>query len=115
MWQEWVVMSALKRVVIAFAVFSALSLAAAQAGKAGDAANGETLARQWCGVCHLLPSGRATSDAVPPFEAIAQRPELSPGALKAWLSTPHPQMPNFELSTRDIDDLAAYLLSLRKE
>ena len=46
--------------------------------------------------------------------AIANRSTLSPGALRAWLTDTHPPMPNLNLSNQQMDDIAAYLDSLRK-
>jgi len=35
--------------------------------------------------------------------------EVSRGALEAWLSTPHPTMPDMNLTRAEIDALIAYL------
>jgi mono/diheme cytochrome c family protein len=98
-------------------VFSVLSAAVAAlpvaAVAAGDVASGQVLAKTWCTGCHIVGSNGAGGDSAPPFAAIANRPNLSPGALRAWLTDPHPPMPNLDLSRQQIDDVNAYLDSLR--
>jgi mono/diheme cytochrome c family protein len=81
---------------------------------AGDAASGLTLAKTWCVTCHIVAPNVAGGDNAPPFDAIANRSNLSPGALRAWLTDTHPPMPNLNLSNQQIDDITAYLDSLRK-
>ena len=78
------------------------------ASSAGNPAEGQRLALQWCSSCH------GTSDAAPPLETIANRPGRTAYTLRAWLMAPHPPMPNFSLPREQIDDLVAYLASLAK-
>jgi mono/diheme cytochrome c family protein len=75
---------------------------------AGNAAEGQRLALQWCSSCH------GASDAAPALETIANRPDRTPYTLRAWLMEPHPPMPNFSLPREQMDDLVAYLASLAK-
>ncbi len=35
-------------------------------------------------------------------------------AIKVWLQTPHPTMPNLMLPANDREDIAAYITSLKK-
>lgn len=79
---------------------------------AGDVAAGQELARRWCAGCHVIDRSRQGSDAAPPFVAIARQNPETRGWLRAWLTAPHPPMPNFNLSRRQIDDIIAYLDSL---
>jgi mono/diheme cytochrome c family protein len=78
---------------------------------AADAARGEALARQWCVSCHSIDA-RVRADSPPDFASVARRPETSESSLRAWLAVPHPNMPNFELSRADAEDLVAYIRSL---
>jgi mono/diheme cytochrome c family protein len=48
-----------------------------------------------------------------PFTAIAGLRSTTPLAIKVFLQSSHEPMPNFVLKKRDIDDLAAYIMSLR--
>ena len=49
----------------------------------------------------------------PPFKSIANTPGMSVTALTVWSRTSHPTMPNFVIAPEDMDDLIAYILSLR--
>lgn len=77
---------------------------------------GRELALKWCAECHLVDKGQTTaaSDAVPSFYAIADHPSTTETGLKAFLMSPHKkQMPNIMLTREQIDDVVAYILSLR--
>lgn len=81
---------------------------------AQDWVSGKQLTETWCLECHT-PSGAAqATDAAPPFKTIVNQPEYTEDRLRVWLTDPHPPMPNFNLSKREIDDIIAYLKRLRK-
>ena len=91
-------------------VVTMLALAAASPGAlADDAARGEIIARRWCAACHVIApdQAHANSDA-PTFASIARRRE-GPKKLKAFLSNPHPKMPDMNLSRSEIADIVAYI------
>jgi mono/diheme cytochrome c family protein len=78
---------------------------------AADADNGLRIAQRWCSQCHLISRDQPrASDAVPSFEAMARR-GWTEGSLAAFLSNPHPKMPNMALSRAEIADLVAYITS----
>ena len=82
---------------------------------AGDANNGAQLAKRWCATCHLVDSDQKQASAdVPPFAAIARKPDFTPEKVAFFLLDPHPRMPNFSLSRSEAADIAAYIGSLRK-
>ena len=83
---------------------------------APDPANGAALAEQLCRGCHLVsPTQRGpVPDGIPSFMAVAQRPGIDARQIVATLiSPPHPLMPSPPLDTRQMQDVAAYILSLR--
>ncbi|HUZ74593.1 MAG TPA: cytochrome c [Stellaceae bacterium] len=80
--------------------------------QAGDADAGRVLAQTWCANCHVVGGATQGQDAAPPLAAIAQRRGQDPNWLRAWLTAPHPPMPNLNLSRAEIEDLVAYLASL---
>jgi len=92
-------------------MLGAASLAQANAG---DSESGQRLTRQWCVSCHVVGGGDRGTDAAPPLPVIAQQQGTDPQWLKAWLVAPHPPMPNLHLSRQEIDDISAYLASLRQ-
>jgi mono/diheme cytochrome c family protein len=83
---------------------------------AADPGNGRSLAVELCRGCHLVGPDHAgpVPDGVPSFMAIASRPAVDARAIEAALiSPPHPLMPSPPLDTRQMRDIAAYILSLR--
>ncbi|MHA1113620.1 MAG: c-type cytochrome [Alphaproteobacteria bacterium] len=90
-----------------------LSLAAPAAPARADAADGARLARQWCVACHLVEPGGGGVDTAPPFATMANDPAYTRDRLRRWLMDPHPPMENIHLSRRQIDDIQAYIDSLR--
>jgi mono/diheme cytochrome c family protein len=87
----------------------------AEALHAGSAARGLRLADNWCASCHLVsPEQKTPSRGAPPFSEIAQSQTFNADHLAYLLNDPHPKMAKLALSRRAIDDIAAYILSLRK-
>jgi mono/diheme cytochrome c family protein len=91
---------------------SVLIVAAAltEGASAADAQKGETLAKRWCATCHIVASNqqRGTTQA-PPFSAIASKPNFNETTLAYFLLTPHPRMPDMNLSRSEAADIAAYI------
>ncbi len=98
------------------AVAAALLLPAPPLAAASPEA-GRALAEQWCAGCHLVdPSATVGADVAPPFTAMANDPERTLDRLHAWVTvTPHPVMPNLDLTLEEIADINAYLDSLIRE
>jgi mono/diheme cytochrome c family protein len=78
--------------------------------QAGDAAHGAVVSKRWCADCHVVSSEqtRAKADA-PPFAEVARR--LDDKAIAAFLTNPHPRMPDMSLTRKEIDDITAYIRS----
>jgi mono/diheme cytochrome c family protein len=79
---------------------------------AADAVKGEVIAKRWCAACHLVSSDQtqANSDA-PSFKAVAHK-KLSSKTLTAFLTDPHPKMPDMSLTRSEIADIVAYIKGL---
>ncbi|MGE5165051.1 MAG: c-type cytochrome [Hyphomicrobiales bacterium] len=92
------------------AICIALVAASAERSFAADALKGETLAKRWCATCHIVASDqqRGTTQA-PPFSAVANKPRFDETTLAYFLLTPHPRMPDMNLSRSEATDLAAYI------
>ena len=88
----------------------------ALAQPAPDPAAGKLLAEQLCSSCHLVGPRQAgpVPDGVPSFMAIAARPDNDERRIQAALiSAPHPLMPSPPLDSRQMADVASYILTLR--
>ena len=85
------------------------------AQRAGDPEAGRRLAEAWCSNCHVIGPGASgpASDAVPTFPAVARMPSTTAMSLRVFLQTPHSRMPDLQLSNEHMDDVIAYILSLR--
>ena len=100
----------------ALVVLMLLATASAGAQDLGDKAAGLRLAQAWCTECHQVVEGRTeTSPLKPPsFFTIANRAEVTPVWLHAFFRTPHPVMPNIIITPTEGDDLAAYILGMKR-
>jgi mono/diheme cytochrome c family protein len=77
---------------------------------AADPHKGEILAQRWCSTCHVVSSGQQQGTAqAPPFSAIASKPDFNETTIAYFLLTPHPRMPDMNLSRSEAVDLAAYI------
>ena len=96
----------------------ALSVAAYMAGAipslAADIGKGAQVARQWCASCHVTDDApaRTVQQGPPTFRAIS-RSGLTADQLRAFLSHPHGSMPDLSLTRAEMDDLIAYIATLR--
>jgi mono/diheme cytochrome c family protein len=81
---------------------------------AADARKGEILAKPWCTICHVVSSDQqqGTTQA-PPFSAVANKPDFNETTVAYFLPTPHPRMPDMNLSRSEAADLAAYIKTQR--
>jgi cytochrome c2 len=82
----------------------------------GNVAAGHVFAREACKACHLVdPEERSSRIIVigPAFRDIADIPGMTATALKVFLTSSPPKMPNLILTPEEIADVTAYILSLR--
>jgi mono/diheme cytochrome c family protein len=75
-------------------------------------ARGQAIAAEACAGCHAGGSV-VQGTAVPSFRAIAARPNLTAQRLKDLITTPQHPMPATPLGLAEIDDVVAYIRSLR--
>jgi len=82
----------------------------------GNPRAGHDFALQTCTLCHLVSSRQQSPPRVakgPTFSAIANTRSTTALSLQAFLTTPHPTMPNLVLSPDETANVIAYILSLR--
>jgi mono/diheme cytochrome c family protein len=104
----------MKRISIAIVAWIALT-AHAVAQEPGDIKKGATLAQSVCAQCHAARSGqmRSPNPMAPSFTSIANWPGMTDRALRVWLQSSHPSMPNIILTGDERQNVATYILSLR--
>lgn len=101
-------------ILLAWAAFGVWGLfSVSSAARAQDRAIGQRIAIDWCSSCHAVDGARRASDVAPTFSSIANQPDLAASFLRVFLIDPHRPMPKLDLPRIDIDDLVAYILSLR--
>jgi mono/diheme cytochrome c family protein len=78
---------------------------------------GRVYAEDHCASCHAIERGATASRApsAPAFKSVADTQGMTATALQVWLRTPHETMPDFIVPDAAIDDLAAYLASLKTQ
>ena len=83
----------------------------------GDVAAGHAFAREACNSCHVVDPTNKSARVVaigPNFQDIANTKGMTVTALRVFLTTSHPKMPNLILTPDQIADVTAYILSLRE-
>jgi mono/diheme cytochrome c family protein len=77
---------------------------------------GLTVAQGTCAGCHAIVAHEVSPNPkAPPFAAIVNSPGLTPETLSTWLRDAHnyPEEMEFYLEGPEVDQLVAYMLSLR--
>jgi len=96
----------------------------AQAETQGDQiAAGRKFAGRVCGPCHVVEQQRDELPVLAPpgpsFAVLAQRPQLTEATLREFLGSnhrtmgPHEAMPNPRLADDQIDEIVAFMMSLK--
>ncbi len=77
---------------------------------------GRGLAQAWCKDCHALEAvSSGASSRAPDFMRIANRTSTTELSLKVFLRSNHRSMPNLIITPDQADDLASFILSLRRD
>jgi len=81
----------------------------------GDAGRGLSYSQKVCAACHNVSESNAPSpnSKAPPFKRVANLPGASLAGLTEWSRSPHSSMPNLIVEPKDMDDVIAYILSLK--
>ena len=81
----------------------------------GDPIAGRALVESWCVACHEIEAGMHGPGALnaPAFQDVAEDRAVTALALRAFLQTPHFDMPDAMLDPAQTDDVISYILNLR--
>jgi len=108
--------------LVLLATAFALAAVAAEPGKSespdtfelGDKEKGHVYAQKFCTDCHAVEKDEnLLFGDIPTFQDVANSEGMSPRALAVWLRTSHPNMPDFIIPPDDMDNVIAYIMSLR--
>ena len=92
-----------------------MTLASAQAATLGNPETGKAYAQTHCVSCHSIVRDGNSSPvtAATPFQAVANTAGITRTALYVFFRSPHPTMPNLIIKGDDLDNIIAYILSLK--
>jgi mono/diheme cytochrome c family protein len=82
-----------------------------------DPSLGRHLSETICSECHQIDAASpdpGPGSGAPSFVAISAMPSMTELAIKVFLRSSHPTMPNIILSPEEIDSLAAYIQGLKR-
>ncbi len=88
------------------------------AAELGDISQGHIYAKKVCAGCHAVDAGDKFSPELlaPTFDNVAATPGMNERALGVWLKgSDHDTMPNLMLSPENLDNVVAYIMSLRAQ
>lgn len=100
------------------AISAVLVVGTAMAGELpGDPIRGRTLALRECQQCHEVEPGERQGKLPDPpaFQILADDPAMTALALRVFVRTPHANMPNLILRDAEVDDIVAYIHSLKSK
>jgi mono/diheme cytochrome c family protein len=82
----------------------------------GNISAGHAFAREACKSCHMVEAEEGSSRVIvigPAFREIANTPGMTATAIRVFLTSSHPKMPNLILTPEEMADVSAFILSLR--
>jgi mono/diheme cytochrome c family protein len=103
-------------IVILVRILTASAYTASAQDASGNPEAGRLFAREVCSPCHAVTAEQASQRTIaigPDFQTIANTSGMTATALRAFLQTPHPKMPNLILTPEQSADVIAFVLSLR--
>jgi mono/diheme cytochrome c family protein len=102
-----------RSLLLSIAMFTAGTAGAAAAEDVGDPQAGFEYAREVCSGCHAISAETSKLPQATRFREVADRPGMTGTALRVWIETYHPTMPNIVVDKEDMLNVIAYILSLK--
>jgi mono/diheme cytochrome c family protein len=101
--------------LLIFSLALAVSVAAGAlaAEDVGDPQAGFEYAKNVCSGCHGISAEESAVPKATRFREVADRPGMTGTALRVWMETYHPTMPNIVVDKQDMLNVIAYILSLK--
>ena len=82
--------------------------------RAQNAKNAQRLSERWCAACHAIGPVPGKLKTAPSFASIANKENVTSDMIASFLLLPHATMPNYPLSRKDAQDLAAFIMEMKK-
>jgi len=76
--------------------------------------NGQRLSERWCVGCHAIGAPTPKTSRIISFASIAERPGITSEMIASFLLMPHATMPNLPLSHNDAQDIAAFIMKMKR-
>jgi mono/diheme cytochrome c family protein len=101
--------------IFEFLLFVALILfGGINATFAQNSENGRWLSERWCSECHTIGSAADKFHGIPSFAVIAAKEPINADMIASFLLLPHATMPNPPLSRKDAQDIAQFIIEMKK-
>jgi len=100
--------------ILALCVAMALALFGGNACLAQNIENGQRLSERWCVGCHAIGAPTPKTSRIISFASIAERPGITSDMIASFLLMPHATMPNLPLSHNDAQDIAAFIMKMKR-
>jgi mono/diheme cytochrome c family protein len=97
-------------VAMALALFGGNAASLAQ-----NTENGQRLSERWCVGCHAIGAPTPKTSRIVSFASIAERPGITSEMIASFLLMPHATMPNLPLSHNDAQDIAAFIMKMKRQ
>jgi mono/diheme cytochrome c family protein len=82
--------------------------------RAQNVENGLRLSERWCSGCHAIGSAPVKFKGVSSFASIANKETITSDMIASFLRLPHATMPNLPLRRKDTQDIAAFIMTMKK-
>ena len=104
-----------QRIVALAALVSLIVVGPSVAAQSDNAAErGKAVVDKWCRMCHVKTVDEKSPDMAPPFQEIANREGRNFTYIRNFLDEDHFPMSTFRLFDHEKDDVAVYLINLKR-
>ena len=103
----------MRRLLLSITLVAVTASGALAAEDVGDPQAGFDYAKRVCSVCHAISGEQSPNPKAPRFREVADTPGITGTALRVWMETSHPTMPNIIVEKDDMLNVIAYILSLK--
>lgn len=103
----------MKPLLLGAIIVFATATAAAAADDLSRSQAGHVYVETYCSKCHSIGAGPSPLEQAPRFKDVAEQSGVTAMSLQAFLQSSHPTMPNIIIEPEDMQNVIAYILSLK--